>query len=91
MFTESTAIGALPLYSAKRNLHHAVFFCDAPQAKQVSLNPSRVAIPLDKVQKRAYAIFEARAGAPGHELDDWLLAEAEILTRSLLSPARSSI
>ena len=47
-------------------------------------NPSRVAIPLDKVQKRAYAIFEARGGAPGHELDDWLFAEAEIRTEIAL-------
>ena len=37
MFIESNPIGALPRYSAKRNLHHAAFFCLAPQAKQVSL------------------------------------------------------
>ncbi len=37
MFTESNAIASLPRYSAKRNLHHAVFFCHAPQAKHVSL------------------------------------------------------
>jgi 1,4-alpha-glucan branching enzyme len=37
MFIEPQSIGALPRYSAKRNLHHAVFFCRAPEAKQVSL------------------------------------------------------
>jgi 1,4-alpha-glucan branching enzyme len=37
MFIESNAIGALSRYSAKRNLHHAHFFCQAPQAKQVSI------------------------------------------------------
>jgi len=37
MFTESNATSALPRYSAKRNLHHANFFCRAPEAKQVSL------------------------------------------------------
>jgi len=37
MFNESHSIGTLPPYSAKRNLHHADFFCHAPQAKQVSL------------------------------------------------------
>ena len=37
MFIESNPIGALPQYSAKRNLHHANFFCLAPKARQVSL------------------------------------------------------
>ncbi len=37
MFTESNAVGCLPRYSAKRNLHHAVFFCQAPLAERVSL------------------------------------------------------
>jgi len=37
MFLESNPIGALPSYSAKRNLHHVDFFCQAPQAKQVTL------------------------------------------------------
>jgi len=30
-------MSALPRYSAKRNLHHANFFCPAPSANQVSL------------------------------------------------------
>ena len=37
MFIESDPIGALPRYSAKRNLHHANFFCRAPKARRVSL------------------------------------------------------
>lgn len=37
MFTESSAIGSPPRYSGRRNLHHAAFFCHAPQAKQVYL------------------------------------------------------
>ncbi len=37
MFTESHAGGTLPRYSGKRNLHHADFFCRAPNAQQVSL------------------------------------------------------
>lgn len=37
MFIESNAAGGLHRYSAKRNLHHVVFFCQAPQARQVSL------------------------------------------------------
>jgi 1,4-alpha-glucan branching enzyme len=37
MFTEFPAAGTLPPYSAKRNLHHAAFFCHASEARQVSL------------------------------------------------------
>jgi 1,4-alpha-glucan branching enzyme len=37
MFIESHVGGTLARYSAKRNLHRANFYCQAPQAKQVSL------------------------------------------------------
>lgn len=37
MFIDSNPTGALPRYSARRNLHHADFFCLAPQAQRVSL------------------------------------------------------
>ena len=37
MYSESNPTSALPRYSAKRNLHHAHFFCRAPDAKQVSV------------------------------------------------------
>jgi hypothetical protein len=32
----------------------------------------------DEIRQRAYAIYLARAGGPGDELDDWLKAEAEL-------------
>jgi hypothetical protein len=31
------------------------------------------------IRERAYQLFEARGREPGHELEDWLRAEAEIL------------
>ena len=37
MFIETHVGGTLPRYSAKRNLHHADFFCHAPEAKRVSI------------------------------------------------------
>ena len=37
MFIDSNSLGVSPRYSAKRNLHHAHFFCHAPQARQVSV------------------------------------------------------
>jgi len=33
------------------------------------------------IRERAYQLFEARGGQPGHELDDWLQAEREIKRR----------
>ena len=32
----------------------------------------------EEIRKRAYELFEARGGAEGHELEDWLRAEEEI-------------
>ncbi len=37
MFTEFHTCDTLSRYSAKRNLHHAHFSCQAPEAKQVSI------------------------------------------------------
>jgi 1,4-alpha-glucan branching enzyme len=37
MLTESPTCDTLSRYSAKRNLHHADFFCHAPEAKRVSI------------------------------------------------------
>lgn len=47
---------------------------DSPQATQTSG-------PFDReqaVREAAYACFEARGCEPGHELDDWLRAEAVV-------------
>ena len=32
----------------------------------------------DEIRKRAYDIHQAREGAPGREMDDWLQAEREL-------------
>jgi hypothetical protein len=32
----------------------------------------------EQIRERAYEIFLARGGAPGHEIDDWLQAEKEL-------------
>jgi hypothetical protein len=32
----------------------------------------------DRIRRRAYEIHQARGGAPGQDLDDWLQAEREI-------------
>jgi hypothetical protein len=33
----------------------------------------------DEVARRAYELYQARGGEPGHELEDWLQAEREIM------------
>ena len=33
---------------------------------------------LERVRARAYELFELRGGEEGHDLEDWLQAEAEI-------------
>ncbi len=32
-----------------------------------------------QIRERAYQLFEARGRQPGHDVEDWLHAEAEIL------------
>jgi hypothetical protein len=32
-----------------------------------------------RIEKRAYELYEARGATPGHALEDWTQAEAEIL------------
>jgi hypothetical protein len=32
----------------------------------------------DEIARRAYELFEARGGEPGHELEDWFQAEREL-------------
>ncbi len=45
----------------------------------------------DEIAQRAYEIFEARGGEPGHDLDDWLQAESELLRENAVRrPNRSS-
>jgi hypothetical protein len=34
-----------------------------------------------QISARAYKLFAARGYAPGHDLDDWLLAEGQMLGR----------
>jgi Protein of unknown function (DUF2934) len=45
----------------------------------------------DEIAQRAYEIFQSRGGEPGHDLDDWLQAESELLRENAVRrPNRSS-
>jgi HSP20 family protein len=39
----------------------------------------RIAQRLEAVERRAFELFEERGGEAGHELEDWLKAEGELL------------
>ncbi len=36
----------------------------------------------DQIRARAYELYELRGRAEGHELDDWLLAESQLIPKS---------
>lgn len=57
---------------------------EAPQAS----------MPFDReqaIREAAYACFEARGCVPGHELDDWLQAEAQVLQANGHSASDSGV
>lgn len=49
-------------------------------ALEVPQEISQKAVTEDEIRVRAYEIFVARAGAPGDDVQDWLAAEAELLS-----------
>ena len=36
-------------------------------------------VSAEAVSRRAYSLFQARGGAHGHDIEDWLRAETELL------------
>jgi hypothetical protein len=41
----------------------------------------------ERIEQRAYELYEARGSEPGHEVEDWAKAEAEILQQTKLHRA----
>jgi hypothetical protein len=39
----------------------------------------------DAIARRAYELFQARGSEPGHEMEDWLQAEAELQAQASLN------
>jgi hypothetical protein len=35
----------------------------------------------DRIRERAYELYQLRGQSDGHELDDWLIAESQLLQR----------
>lgn len=44
----------------------------------------------EAIAKRAYELYLQRGSVPGHELDDWLAAEAELSSASALAAAQET-
>jgi len=42
------------------------------------------ALPADEIAQRAHEIFLARGGEHGHDLEDWLQAESELLSQRIV-------
>ena len=45
--------------------------------------PVRSALPIEEVRAEAYRLFVERGGEHGHDVEDWLAAEALVRTRML--------
>jgi hypothetical protein len=50
---------------------------EAPEIIQVTED----IIPIAEIEEEAYALFIARGGEHGHDLEDWLAAEAAVRNR----------
>lgn len=50
-----------------------------PAGKQQSVRSDVEPTANEKVQQRAYELFLQRGQQPGHELEDWLQAEREVM------------
>lgn len=49
-----------------------------------------VTIPIEEIAKRAYELFMARGGEHGNDIDDWLLAESELVRAKLTRQPKTS-
>jgi hypothetical protein len=51
-----------------------------PRAAQSTAKTDVVTrVSAEAVSRRAYSLFQARGGEHGHDVEDWLLAESELL------------
>lgn len=61
---------------------------DAPTAATTPLDPTDPALQR-LIAERAYQLYQMRGGAHGHDLDDWLAAEREIMATTTRVPAKN--
>lgn len=61
------------------------------QAKRTSqVTPTRTNEPTrdlqDEIRRRAYELYEFRGRLDGHDMDDWLQSESEVMTKRKREP-----
>ena len=64
------------VHMKRQDKHLRVQINENPE--QTAAQPKPPAPTPEQIRRRAQEIFEARGGALGHELDDWLQAEIEL-------------
>jgi hypothetical protein len=56
----------------------------APKSVKASTQVATAAAPTtEQIAKRSYEIYLSRGAQPGHEVEDWLAAEAELSGKRL--------
>jgi hypothetical protein len=58
-----------------------------PESRNKRVAPAEPPTIEDEIRQRAYELFEARGRDEGHELEDWLRAEGEIVGRKRAAAA----
>ena len=78
------------VYDNLRPLHDGTLTTvTAPVLIVTAVATRKVSMPTDEaVARRAHEIFEDRGGTDGHDLDDWLMAESELLSERAVRRAR---
>ena len=74
-------------YWMKHNNFHKNQIPDAPRAVAAELNQdeTKFAPSPDEVARRAYFSYENQGSLPGHEVQHWLRAEAELIAERNLT------
>jgi len=52
---------------------------EQPRAEAPDQDRLLVSMREEEIRRRAYEIYLARGGEPGHDLEDWLQAEREVV------------
>ena len=61
-------------------------------AKSAKVNSEESTVDLEEqIRRRAYQLYERRGCEHGHEVEDWLAAEAELAQERTMSVARTAV
>jgi len=69
----------VPIYGAMKNSGRKTVKTDRTSAPKASKAQRAAAPTHDAIAKRSFELFLARGGEHGHDVEDWIQAEAELL------------